>query len=299
MPWLVYNMTGSVVLLGVVSFAGQIPTFLLAPVAGVLTDRWNRYYVLIAAQVLAMLQAIAFTVLYYTGAMQVWHIMVLSVIWGIFNSFDVPSRQSLVVELVEKKEDIGNAIALNSLMFNGARLIGPSVAGLLLATAGEGICFLLNSVSYLFVIVSLMMIRVNTLVPKRKGSRIITELKEGFSYAFGFPPIRHIIWLLAIVSIMSMPYVVLMPVFAKEVLKGGSQTYGFLMGAAGFGALMSAVYLASRRTILKLGRIIPVSTAIFGAGIIALSFSRSFFLSAILMVIAGMGIMLHTDNYRR
>jgi MFS family permease len=294
MPWLVYNMTGSVVLLGVVSFAGQIPTFLLAPVAGVLTDRWNRYYVLIAAQVLAMLQAIAFTVLYYTGAMQVWHIMVLSVIWGIFNSFDVPSRQSLVVELVEKKEDIGNAIALNSLMFNGARLIGPSVAGLLLATAGEGICFLLNSVSYLFVIVSLMMIRVNTLVPKRKGSRIITELKEGFSYAFGFPPIRHIIWLLAIVSIMSMPYVVLMPVFAKEVLKGGSQTYGFLMGAAGFGALMSAVYLASRRTILKLGRIIPVSTAIFGAGIIALSFSRSFFLSAILMVIAGMGIMLHT-----
>jgi MFS family permease len=294
MPWLVYNMTGSVVLLGVVSFAGQIPTFILAPFAGVLTDRWNRYYVLIAAQVLAMLQATAFTVLYYTGVLQVWHIMVLSVIWGIFNSFDVPSRQSLVVELVEKKEDIGNAIALNSLMFNGARLIGPSVAGLLLAAAGEGICFLLNSVSYLFVIGSLLMIRVNTLMPKRTGSRILTELKDGLSYAFGFPPIRHIIWLLAIVSIMSMPYVVLMPVFAKEVLQGSSQTYGFLMGSAGFGALMSAVFLASRRTVLKLGRIIPVSTAIFGAGIIALSFSRSFLLSAILMVIAGMGIMLHT-----
>jgi MFS family permease len=138
MPWLVYHMTGSVVLLGLVSFAGQIPTFVLAPFAGVLTDRWNRYHVLIGAQVLAMLQASAFTLLYYAGVLQVWHIMVLSVVWGIFNSFDVPSRQSLVIDLVEKKEDLGNAIALNSIMFNGARLIGPSVAGLLLATAGEG-----------------------------------------------------------------------------------------------------------------------------------------------------------------
>jgi MFS family permease len=152
MPWLVYHMTGSVVLLGVVSFAGQIPTFIIAPFAGVLTDRWNRYYVLIASQVLAMLQALAFTLLYYSGTLQIWHIIVLSVVWGIFNSFDVPSRQSLVVDLVEKKEDIGNAIALNSLMFNGARLIGPSVAGLLLATAGEGICFLSNTISYIFVL---------------------------------------------------------------------------------------------------------------------------------------------------
>lgn len=294
MPWLVYHMTGSVVLLGVVSFAGQIPTFIIAPFAGVLTDRWNRYYVLIASQVLAMLQALAFTLLYYSGTLQIWHIIVLSVVWGIFNSFDVPSRQSLVVDLVEKKEDIGNAIALNSLMFNGARLIGPSVAGLLLATAGEGICFLSNTISYLFVIGSLLLMKVKPGSQIKKSTRMLSELKEGFSYAFGFAPIRHIIFLLAIVSIMSMPYVVLMPVFAKEVLHGDSQTYGFLMGAAGLGALLSAVYLASRKTILRLGRIIPVSTAIFGIGIIALSFSRSFLLSAFLMIIAGMGIMMHT-----
>jgi len=294
MPWLVYHMTGSVVLLGLVSFAGQIPTFVLAPFAGVLTDRWNRYHVLIGAQVLAMLQASAFTLLYYAGVLQVWHIMVLSVVWGIFNSFDVPSRQSLVIDLVEKKEDLGNAIALNSIMFNGARLIGPSVAGLLLATAGEGICFLSNAISYLFVIGSLLMMKVNTGKQKRNNGAMLTELKEGFSYAFGFPPIRHIILLLAIVSVMSMPYAVLMPVFAKEILHGDSQTFGFLMGAAGFGALMAGIYLASWKTILRIGRIIPISTAIFGTGIIALSFSRSFLLSLFLMVIAGMGLMLQT-----
>jgi MFS family permease len=294
MPWLVYHMTGSVVLLGVVSFAGQIPTFLLAPVAGVLTDRWNRYYVLIAAQVLAMLQAVAFTVLFYTGALQIWNIIVLSVIWGIFNSFDVPSRQSLVIDLVEKKEDMGNAIALNSLMFNGARLIGPSVAGLLLATAGEGVCFLSNSISYLFVIGSLLLMKVSKGRQKRSGNPMYAELKEGFSYAFGFPPIKHIILLLALVSVMSMPYVVLMPVFAKEILHGDSQTFGFLMGAAGFGAFLGGIYLASWKTILRIGRIIPISTAIFGIGIIALSFSRSFMLSFFLMVIAGLGIMLQT-----
>lgn len=294
MPWLVYHMTGSVLLLGVVSFAGQVPTFILAPFAGVLTDRWNRYYVLIAAQILAMLQATAFTILYYTDSLHIWQIMVLSVVWGIFNSFDVPSRQSLVIDLVEKKEDIGNAIALNSLMFNGARLIGPSVAGLLLATAGEGVCFLSNSISYLFVIGSLLMMKVKTGGQKKSLNPMLADLREGFSYAFGFPPIKNIIWLLSLVSIMSMPYVVLMPVFAKEILHGGSRTFGFLMGAAGFGALLSAIYLASRKTILKLGRIIPVSTAIFGIGIIALSFSRSSVLSAFLMVIAGMGIMTHT-----
>jgi MFS family permease len=294
MPWLVYHMTGSVVLLGLVSFAGQIPTFLLAPFAGVLTDRWNRYLVLISAQILAMLQAVAFTLLYYAGTLEVWHIMVLSVVWGIFNSFDVPSRQSLVIDLVEKKEDIGNAIALNSIMFNGARLIGPSVAGLLLATVGEGICFLANAVSYLFVIGSLLLMKVNKGKQKRKDGAMISELKDGFSYAFGFPPIKHIIILLAIVSVMSMPYAVLMPVFAKEILHGDSQTYGFLMGAAGFGALLAGIYLASWKTILRIGRIIPISTAIFGTGIIALSFSRSFLLSFLLMIIAGMGLMLQT-----
>jgi MFS family permease len=294
MPWLVYNLTGSAVLLGIVSFAGQVPTFILAPFAGVLTDRWNRYYVLIASQILAMLQALILTILYYTDTIRMWNIMVLSVIWGIFNAFDVPSRQSLVIEMVDKKEDLGNAIALNSLMFNGARLIGPSVAGLLLISAGEGLCFLLNTLSYLFVIGSLLAMRVNPGKPENRNTHIFRDLADGFNYASGFAPIKHVIILLAVVSFMSMSYVVLMPVFAGEVLNGDSQTFGFLVGAAGFGALLGAVYLASKKEILRLGRIIPVAAMIFGLGIIALALTRVIIVSVILMVIAGMGIMLHT-----
>lgn len=296
MPWLVYHITGSELLLGVVSFAGQIPTFLLSPIAGVLTDRWNRYYVLIAAQVLAMIQASLLAWLYFADAIQVWHIVVLSIILGIFNAFDVPSRHSFVVDLVEKKEDLGNAIALNSLMFNGARLIGPSIAGVLLATAGEGICFLINALSYIFVIGSLLMMNVKKVKPLPSRKHMVTELKEGFSYTFGFAPIKHLIILLSVVSIMTMPYSVLMPVFAKEILHGGSHTFGFLMGAAGFGALLGGLYLASRRTILKLGRIVPIAAAISGIGLIAFSFSRYFPLSLFLMVISGLGIMLHTAS---
>lgn len=296
MPWLVYHITGSALLLGIVSFAGQVPTFLLAPVAGVLTDRWNRYYVLIAAQVLAMIQAVVFTILFYAGVLQMWHIIILSIVWGIFNAFDVPSRHSFVVDMVQGREDLGNAIALNSLMFNGARLIGPSVAGIMLASAGEGICFLLNAVSYLFVIGSLLIMKVDKPEIHRSGNPITAELKEGFIYAFGFPPIKHIIILLAIVSIMSMPYVVLMPVFAKEILQGDSRTFGFLMGAAGFGALIGGIYLASKRTLLRLGSIIPFAAAVFGAGAIGLSFSKSLLLSLLLMVIAGLGLMLHTAS---
>ncbi|MFN8240404.1 MAG: MFS transporter [Bacteroidales bacterium] len=294
MPWLVYHLTGSALMLGIVSFAGQVPTFILAPFAGVLTDRWNRYHVLIAAQTLAMLQALAFTVLFYAGKLEMWHIMTLSVVWGIFNSFDVPSRQSFVIDLVEKKEDLGNAIALNSLMFNGARLIGPSVAGILLAFKGEGICFLLNTISYVFVIGSLLMMRVPKPAPRVSKTRMGEELKEGFRYAFGFPPIRHVILLLALVSLMSMPYSVLMPVFSKEVLHGDSTTFGFLTAAAGLGALASGLWLAARKSVLRLGRIIPAAAAIFGLGAAVLSLSRNIPLSMCLMVVAGAGIMMHT-----
>jgi MFS family permease len=296
MPWLVYHITGSALLLGVVGFAGQIPTFLLSPVAGVLTDRLNRYYVLIFSQIVAMLQALVLTWLYYSGNIQVWHIVVLSAVMGCFNAFDVPSRQSFVVDLVERKEDLGNAIALNSLMFNGARIIGPSVAGVLLASAGEGICFLANAISYLFVIVSLLMMK----VPKRKKAKsndlIMKDMQEGFKYAFGFPPIKYIIWLLGVVSLMTMTYSVLMPVFAKEVLQGGSHTFGFLMGAAGFGALLGGLFLASKTTILRLGKIVPISAALAGLGLIFLSLSRYFPLSMLMMIITGLGMMLHTAS---
>jgi predicted MFS family arabinose efflux permease len=196
--------------------------------------------------------------------------------------------------MVEKKEDLGNAIALNSLMFNGARLIGPSVAGILLAAAGEGICFLMNSVSYIFVIISLLLMHVPERQERVKETHLLTEMKEGLAYTFGFAPIKYIILLLGLVSLMTLSYQVLMPAYAKEILKGGSNTYGFLMGAVGFGALIGAVYLASREKIIMLGNIIHRSTLLLGTGLIAVSFSRITTISLVLMVFVGLGMMIHT-----
>lgn len=296
LPWLVYHVTGSALLLGVVSFAGQIPTFLLAPFAGVITDRFNRYKVLLITQVLSFIQALLLAILALSGSVQIWHIVALSIVFGCINAFDVPARHSFVFEMVENKEDLGNAIALNSMMFNGARLIGPSVAGLILATAGEGICFLINAISYIFVIVSLLFMHLTPREIPKKETHMFRELKEGLDYTFGFAPIKHIILLLAVVSLMGSSYQVLMPVFAKEVLNGGSQTFGFLMGAAGLGALLGAVYLASRESILKLGRIIPAASGLFGAGLIILSFVKIFPVTILLMVMIGLGLMLQTAS---
>ncbi len=293
MPWMVYKMTGSAFLLGLISFAGQLPTFLLAPFAGVLTDQLNRYRVLVTTQVLAMVAALILAILTLMGVIQIWHIVVLSIILGGINAFDVPSRHSFVIEMVDRKEDIGNAIALNSLMFNGARLIGPSIAGILLATTGEGICFLINAVSYIFVIASLLMMKVKDKERKKPEANIFRHMKEGLDYAFGFPPIKYLLLLLTLVSLMG-SYQVLMPVYASEVLKGGSDTFGFLMGAGGSGALIGALYLASRESVMKLGRLIPASTALFGTGLIILSLSRMFLLSLILMSFIGLGLMMHT-----
>ena len=294
LPWLVYHMTGSALLLGVVSFAGQIPTFLLSPIAGVYTDRWNKYRVLIFTQVFSMLQAFILAWLCLSGSIQIWQIIVLGTLLGCINAFDVPARQSFVIELVEKKEDLGNAIALNSLMFNGARLIGPSVAGIMLATTGEGVCFLINAISYLFVIASLLMMNVKKREVRKKITPVFKELQEGLNYTFGYPPIKHLIILLSIISLTGMSYTVLMPVFAKEILHGGSNTYGFMMGAAGFGALLGALFLASRESVIKLGRIVPFSSMLFGVGLIALSVSRVVSLSLILMVFIGLGMMMQT-----
>ena len=294
MPWLVYQMTGSALLLGVVSFAGQIPTFVLSPFAGVLTDRLNRYHVLLVTQIASLIQASILAWLALSGNIQIWQIIVLSVALGCINAFDVPSRQSFVIDMVGRKEDLGNAIALNSLMFNGARIIGPSLAGIILVSTNEGVCFLINAVSYIFVIGSLLSMKINLVVVRKKSSEIFNELREGLSYTFGFSPIRHLLILLGIVSLMGMSYSVLMPVFAKEVLSGDSHTYGFLMGAAGFGALLGAIFLASRETVLKLGRIIPAAALLFGTGLIVLSFTNIFSLSMVLMVFIGLGMMLQT-----
>jgi MFS family permease len=296
MPWLVYNLTGSAFLLGLVSFAGQIPTFLLAPLAGVVTDKFSRYRVLLITQVISLFQALILALLSLAGVIQIWHIVVLSIALGCVNAFDVPSRHSFVIEMVEKKEHLGNAIALNSMMFNGARLIGPSIAGLILATAGEGICFLINAVSYIFVVISLLSMKIQKKEMTRKSGNLLNDMKEGFRYTFGFVPIKHLLILLGIVSLMGSSYQVLMPVFAKEILHGNSSTFGFLMGAAGVGALAGAIFLASRETLIKLGRIIPAASAMFGAGLVVLSFTKYFPVSLLLMIIIGLGLMLQTAS---
>ncbi len=291
LPWLVYRLSGSPFLLGLVGFTGQIPTFLLSPFAGVVSDRWNRHHILIVTQLLAMIQALVLASLFFIGSIKVWHVILLGTALGCVNAFDMPARQSFVIEMVESKEDLGNAIALNSSMVNSARLLGPSIAGVLIAATGEGICFLLNGLSYLFVIASLLLMNVAPQKVKPQNARVWQRLKEGFSYAFGFSPIKFPILLLGLVSLMGMPYAVLMPVFAKEILHGGSHTFGFLMGASGIGALVGAFYLASRKSVLGLEKIIPLSAAIFGTGLMAFSLSRVFWLSLALMFITGLGLI--------
>lgn len=295
-PWLVYKMTGSAMLLGISGFAGQIPSLFLSPFAGVITDRWNRYNVLLWSQVLSMVHAFLLAWLVLSGNILIWQIILLSFIIGCINTFEVPARHAFVIDMVEKKEDLGNAIALNSLMFNGARLIGPSIAGVLLAAAGEGICFLINGFSFMFVIISLVLMKLDKKEPELRNTDIRIELKEGFRYTFGFLPIRHLILLLGLVNILVMFYATLMPVFAKETLGGDSHTYGFLMGSAGFGALLGALFLASRETVLKLGRLVPAAVIVFGSSLVILSFSRSFSLSLIVMIFVGMGLMLQAAS---
>ncbi|HBZ21783.1 MAG TPA: MFS transporter, partial [Bacteroidales bacterium] len=193
MPWLVYHLTGSAFLLGLVSFAGQIPTFLLSPLAGVVTDKFSKYRVLLITQIISLIQALFLAMLTLSGEIEIWHIVVLSIILGCVNAFDVPSRHSFVIEMVEKKEHLGNAIALNSMMFNGARLIGPSIAGMMLATTSEGVCFLINAISYVFVVISLLLMHIKKNKVDYNPGNMFAEMKEGFRYAFGFAPIKHLL----------------------------------------------------------------------------------------------------------
>ncbi len=290
--WLVYRLTDSAWLLGVVGFAGQIPTFLLAPFAGVWVDRLNRHRLLIVTQVLAMLQSFALAVLALTNRITVWDIIWLSAFQGLINAFDMPARQAFVVEMVEEREDLGNAIALNSSMVNMARLIGPSLAGIIIAAVGEGYCFLIDGFSYLAVIASLLMMRLRVeQAIRQKAKSMLGELRDGWVYVSGSPAIRALLLLLALVSLVGMPYTVLMPIFAGSILHGGAHTLGFLMGASGVGALAGAVHLASRKTVLGLGRVTAMSAAFFGAGLIAFSLSRWLWLSLPLMFLTGLGMM--------
>ncbi|HTY61925.1 MAG TPA: MFS transporter [Acidobacteriota bacterium] len=290
--WLVYRLTHSALLLGAVGFAGQLPTFLFAPFAGVWVDRLNRHRVLVVTQTLAMLQSLALAALVFGNIVTVWHILWLGAFQGLINAFDMPARQSFVVQMVEDKQDLGNAIALNSSMVNLARLIGPSIAGIIIAAVGEGYCFLIDGISYIAVVVSLAAMRALPRQSFPKGAGIFSELKEGLQYVVRFSPVRSILLLLALISLFGMPYTVLMPVFAARVLNGGAHTLGFLMAASGVGALAGAIVLAARKSVRGLGRMISVSALIFGIGLMGFSQSRALWLSLILLLAAGFGMMM-------
>jgi len=289
--WLVYRLTHSSLLLGVVTFAGQIPTFLAAPIAGVWVDRWNRRRVLLVTQFLAAVQSLMLAGLTLSGRITIWEIVALSIFQGLINAFDMPGRQSFLVQMVNGRADLSNAIALNSTMVNGARLLGPALAGITIAAVGEGWCFLIDGVSYFAVLASIYAMRVSSQNAAGAEGDLMEKLREGWNYVTRFPPIRTILILFSIVSLMGIPYTVLMPEFATEILHGGPHTLGFLMGAVGIGAVGSAVTLAVRKSVRGLYWMLPVVAGVFGAGLIAFSFSREFWLSVALMVITGFGMM--------
>ena len=289
--WLVYRLTGSALLLGTVSFCGQIPTFLLAPFAGVWVDRLDRRQVLVWTQTLSMAQSFLLAGLTLTGRINIPWVLALSVMQGVINAFDMPGRQAFLVQMVEDRRDLGNAIAINSSMVNLARLIGPSIAGVIIAASSEGWCFMIDGISYLAVIASLLLMRIHVPPPKPSTTSMLTQLREGWDYVSGFLPIRTILTLFALVSLMGMPFVALMPIFAARVLHGGPHTMGFLMGAMGTGALIAALRLAARRSVLGLGGLIAISAGLFGTGLIGFGLSRVFWLSMIALLVAGFGMM--------
>jgi len=293
--WLVYRLTGSSLLLGSVGFASQFPVFLVAPLGGMVADRHNRQRVVIATQTASMILAFILAALTLTGTVRVWHIFVLAALLGVVNAFDIPGRQSFLVDMVGK-EDLMNAIALNSSMFNGARIIGPAIAGVLVAKIGEGWCFFVNGVSYLGVLAGLFMMRVP--LPSRRASEAspLAHMIEGFRFVRHTAPIRAILLLLGLVSLVAMPYTVLMPIFADKVLHGGARGLGILMGATGIGALLGALTLAARTGVHGLGRWVAFSCAGFGISLIFFSFSTHFWLSAALLLPVGFGMMLQMSS---
>lgn len=291
MGWLVYRTGNSAFLLGVIGFTDQIPAFFLAPLAGVLVDRWNRHRLLVLTQILSLIQAGILTALVLANRVEVWHLIALSLFLGVINAFDMPTRQAFVIEMVEDKADLSNAIALNSSMFHMARMAGPSIAGLVIAAAGEGICFLLNAASYIPILASLFLMRLHGPRPRVK-TPVFSGMKEGFRYAFGFPPIRALLLLLSLTSLVGFPYIVLMPVFAKDIFHGGPDTLGFFMGATGAGALVGAISLAARKSVLGLGKLIVIASSLFGIGLIGFSHAPSIPVSMALLLIAGFGMIV-------
>jgi MFS family permease len=289
--WLVYRLTGSSLLLGTVAFAGQIPIFLLGPIGGLVADRFDRRSIIVVTQVSSMILASILSFLTLTRRVTVWEVIVLASLMGVVNAFDVPARQSFLVEMVGR-EDLMNAIALNSSMFNSARVIGPSVAGILVASIGEGWCFFANAVSYIAVIAGLLMMRVPRSVIENRDASPLEHILEGFRFVRNAAPIRALLLLTGAISIVALPYSVLMPIFAARVLHGNARTLGVLMGATGVGALLGALALASRTKLQGLARLVAISCASFGTSLILFSFSRHYQLSVLLLVPVGFFVMV-------
>ena len=289
--WLVYRLTGSATLLGLVGFASQFPIFLLSPVAGAVADSYPRRRTMIVVQSLMMLLAFPLAALTLMNRIQVWHVIVLAILLGFVNAFDIPVRQSFVAEMVGR-EDLINAIALNSSMMNGARIIGPAVAGILVSIVGEGWCFLLNGLSYLAVIIGLIFITAGNNRPREHQGSRVEAILEGFRFALDTHPVRALLLLLGVVSLMGMPYSVLMPIFADDILKGGAKGLGLLMGSSGIGALLGAAVLAGRQGVRGLGNWVMLACAGFGTSLILFSLSRTFWLSTLLLMPVGFSMMV-------
>ena len=290
--WLVYNLTHSALMLGIVGFTSQIPSFILAPFGGVIVDRIDRHRILISTQVLAMVQSLTLAALALSGVVQIWHIIVLSFVQGLINAVDAPARQAFAVELVEQREDLANAIAINSTMFNGARLIGPAIGGLVIARVGEAYCFLIDGFSYIAVIIALLAMRFKPKTRSIATSDPWQDVKDGIHYAFMSLPIRSIFILSALVSLMGMQYTVLVPIFADKILGGNVQTLGFLMAASGVGALFGGIYLISRQTVIGLGKLVIIGPISLGIGLIIFALSRFLPLSLGAMFLIGLGTIL-------
>jgi MFS family permease len=288
--WLVYRLTGSALLLGTVAFASQIPVFLLAPIGGALADRADRRKILVATQTSMMLLTFVLAWLTLSHRVQIWHIITLAALTGIVNALDLPARQAFVVDMVSRA-DLVNAIALNSSMFNGARVIGPALAGIIVAAIGEGWCFFGNGVSFIAVIVGLLLMRMERPRLSIEGSPL-ENIVEGFRFVATTGPIRALMLLLGVVSFTAMPYAVLMPVFADQILHGGPKALGLLMGCSGVGALCGALVLAMRKTVHGLGTWVATSCVGFGVALLLFSFSRLMWLSAMMLVPAGFCMMI-------
>ncbi|HEX4538326.1 MAG TPA: MFS transporter [Candidatus Acidoferrum sp.] len=289
--WLVYRLTHSALLLGIVTFAGQIVSFALGPFAGVWVERLDRRKLLIWTQAAAAIQSLAMAALTLAHVITLWEIIVLTALQGLINAFDMPARQSFLIQMIEDRNDLGNAIAINSSMVNGARLIGPAIAGLLIGAFGEGWCFLIDGVSYFAVIASLVMMRIKLLDVRRTASSMPEQVREGWNYVRAFRPIRTILLLFSLLCLMGYPFAVLLPVYVVQVLHGGAATLGWLSGASGIGALVSAISLALRKSIVGLTHMLQIAAAMLGAALVIFGLSRTLWVSLVLMAFVGFGLM--------